>query len=86
MRWPPSQGAGPIGRDNPAFAHQVEAAEFLDSRLPRLFSTLPQDTIVILCGDHGDCFGEDGYWGHGFNHPAVLEVPLAIFRLDGQGF
>ena len=36
----------------------------------------------MACGDHGECFGEDGYWGHGINHPKVFEVPLGIFRLD----
>lgn len=84
IKWPPAQSAGPVGDQNDGFAHQIEAAEFLDSRLPRLFSALPSNTVVVLCGDHGECFGEDGYWGHGFNHPAVLEVPLAIFRLDGK--
>ena len=83
MTWPPVE-QGPVGRDNEAYLHQMEAAEFLDRRLPRLFSALPGDTIVILCADHGECFGEDGYWGHGVNHPRVLEVPLAFFRLDGE--
>jgi hypothetical protein len=84
MSWPPQQAPGPVGRDNEAYAHQIEAAEFLDSRLPRLFAGVPADTIVVVCADHGECFGEDGYWGHGINHPKVLEVPLAIFRLDGR--
>lgn len=83
MTWPPVEH-GPVGRDNEAYRHQMEAAAFLDRRLPRLFSALPGDTIVILCADHGECFGEDGYWGHGVNHPAVLEVPLTLFRLDGE--
>jgi len=82
MRWPPRE-EGPAGSDSEAFAHQVEAVEFLDRQLPRLFSSLPAETVVIVCADHGECFGEDGYWGHGFNHPKVLEVPLAIFGLDG---
>lgn len=81
MSWPPREEE-PAGRDNPAYAHQMAAAEFLDGCLPRLFADLPGDTVVILTADHGDCFGEDGYWGHGVNHPKVLEVPLAIFRLD----
>lgn len=84
IKWPPSKGSGPVGQANEAFGHQVEAAEFLDSKLARLFSSVPPNTIVVLCADHGECFGEDGYWGHGFNHPKVLEVPLAIFRLDGK--
>lgn len=81
--WPPVE-QGPVGRDNEAFWHQVRAAEFLDRQLGRLLSQLPENTIVVLCADHGECFGEDGYWGHGFNHPMVLEVPLAIFALDGR--
>lgn len=82
IEWPPVRNGVPVGRDCPAWWHQREAAEFLDSRLPRLFAALPPETIVILCGDHGEAFGEDGYWGHGVNHPTVLEVPLSIFRLD----
>lgn len=81
--WPPSE-SGPVGRDSPAYAHQVAAAAFLDSRIERLVSQLPQDTIVVICADHGECFGEDGFWGHGFNHPKVFEVPLLIFRV-GEG-
>lgn len=83
MTWPPL-ARGPVGRDSEAFAHQMEAAEYLDGCLPRLFSALPTNTIVIVCGDHGECFGEDGYWGHAVNHPKVQEVPLAIFRLDRE--
>lgn len=83
MTWPPTSGAEPVGASSPAFAHQVEAAEFLDGRLGRLLSGLDPHTTVVLCADHGECFGEDGYWGHGVNHAKVLEVPLAVFRLDG---
>jgi membrane-anchored protein YejM (alkaline phosphatase superfamily) len=83
MRWPPKE-SGPVGRDNAAYDHQRLAAEFLDRELGRLLSALPSTTTVVLCADHGECFGEDGYWGHGVNHPRVLEVPLAIFRLDGR--
>lgn len=61
----------------------MEAVEFLDTRLQRLFVGLPGHTIVVLCGDHGEAFGEDGYWGHAVNHPTVQEVPIAIFRLNG---
>jgi membrane-anchored protein YejM (alkaline phosphatase superfamily) len=84
MQWPPRQGDGPVGVDNPAFSHQVESVEFLDRRLGRLLSALPANTVVIVCADHGECLGEDGYWGHGVNHPMVLDVPLAIFRVDGR--
>jgi hypothetical protein len=82
IEWPPVQNGVPVGRDSAAWSHQVRSAEFLDALLPGLFAGLPGDTTVILCGDHGEAFGEDGYWGHGVNHPTVLTVPLAIFRLD----
>lgn len=83
MTWPPVEQS-PVGIETDAFRCQTNAAEFLDACLPKLFNALPGNTIVILTGDHGDCFGEDGYWGHGVNHPKVFEVPLAIFRLDRQ--
>ncbi len=83
MIWPPEEN-GPVGGNTCAFRCQVAAAEFLDSCLSRLFDSLPGNTIVVVTSDHGDCFGEDGYWGHGVNHPKVFEVPLAIFRLDRQ--
>jgi GT2 family glycosyltransferase len=82
MEWPPRE-EGKVGRDSEPYWHQVEALEFLDGRLGRLFEALPGETIVIVCGDHGEAFGEDGYWGHAINHPKVHEVPLAIVRLDG---
>jgi hypothetical protein len=83
IHWPPIE-TGDVGKDCPAYQHQLEAAEYLDSLLPQLFSNLSTKTTVIVCADHGECFGEDGYWGHGINHPIVWEVPLAIFRLDGR--
>ena len=83
MSWPPRE-RGQIGRASEAFLHQMACAEFLDRCLQRLFESLPGDTIVVLTADHGECFGEDGYWGHGVNHSKVFEVPLAIFRLDRQ--
>jgi len=83
MSWPPVQ-SGPVGRDHDAYWHQVEAMEFLDKQIGRLFASIPQNTIVVVCGDHGECLGEDGFWGHGIGHPKVFEVPLAIFRLDGR--
>jgi hypothetical protein len=83
MTWPPVE-QGPVGAATDAFKHQAAAAEFLDARLARLFGPLPAETIVVLAADHGECLGEDGYWGHGVHHRLVYEVPLAIFRLDRQ--
>ena len=38
---------------------------------------------VLVCADHGDCWGEDGLWEHGISHPATLTVPLWM-RVRGQ--
>jgi Sulfatase len=83
MEWPPVE-SGPVGRQSPAFGHQVQAAEFLDRQLGRFLDGLPGNTIVVLCSDHGESFGEDGYWGHGHNHRTVLEVPMSIFTVSGE--
>jgi arylsulfatase A-like enzyme len=40
-------------------------------------------TLVVICGDHGECFGEDEHWGHGFYHPKVMEVPMIIHFMNG---
>jgi len=61
---------------------QILALEYVDGIMPKLFAHLNQNyrrSLVIVCGDHGDCFGEDGKYGHGFYHEKVMEVPLGIF-------
>jgi len=58
---------------------QRACVEFVDRELEPLLAAFAGAAIVV-CGDHGDCWGEDGLWEHGISHPKVLEVPL-IFRL-----
>ena len=58
---------------------QVLALEWVDGQLSGLLDAFAGSTIV-LCADHGDCWGEDGLWEHGISHEKVLEVPL-LFRL-----
>jgi hypothetical protein len=56
---------------------QVRAAAYADSLIGRLFDLVPPDTWLVVTSDHGELFGEDGYFGHGpINHPKVLEVPF----------
>jgi hypothetical protein len=71
--------------DERAFARQVACAEFLDARtgeLLELFRARGRPTTVVICADHGGALGEDGLFGHAMYHPAVMEVPLLIFRLN----
>jgi hypothetical protein len=66
------------------FNKQVKCIEYLDSKIYNLIKTLNRhcnDWVVAICGDHGECFGEDGLYGHGFYHEKVMEVPLGIFRI-----
>ena len=60
---------------------QVQTLEKIDKQLAIFFEfllKLETSTLVVCCGDHGECFGEDNLWGHGFYHPKVMEVPLGI--------
>lgn len=76
-------GEGPLSRDD--FEHlrrrQIEAAEYLDAHLPEVLELLPHRTKVVLTSDHGECFGEDGLYGHTQYHPKVMEVPISIFEI-----
>jgi hypothetical protein len=58
---------------------QRACLEFVDTHLAPVLERFEQ-TNALVCADHGDAWGEDGLWGHGFNHPKVFEVPL-IYRL-----
>lgn len=55
----------------------------IDKQLGRLFEAFAQlgQTFVICCSDHGTCYGEDGVWYHGVNHPIVNTVPYKHFML-----
>jgi hypothetical protein len=56
---------------------QVQAVKFLDSAMEELFDRVPANTYITITSDHGELFGEDGYFGHGpIQHPKVLETPF----------
>ncbi len=56
---------------------QIKACEYVDGLLPELFAKLPQGTHVIITADHGELFGEGGYFGHGpVFHEKVFQVPF----------
>lgn len=79
--------------DNPCAPFQTEdrradcvvrqraCLEYLDAVLAPLLARFAGCTVLI-CGDHGDCWGEDGLWEHGIPHRYTLEVPL-LMRLRG---
>ena len=61
----------------------------MDGFLARLFAALdgakiPDDTITIVCSDHGEAFGEHGYLTHErFLHDEIVRVPLLV-RAPGR--
>jgi hypothetical protein len=63
-------------------ARQIETVRYLDGVFERLFDLVPRDTYITVTADHGELFGEDGYFGHGpIQHDKVFEVPLLEGKL-----
>ncbi|SEQ56726.1 Sulfatase [Solimonas aquatica] len=56
---------------------QIKTVEYVDTVLEGLIAKAPVNTHFIITADHGECFGENGYFGHGpIVHEKVLEVPF----------
>jgi hypothetical protein len=68
-----------LGQSTDTVASQQAALAYADAHLGRLITTLTakQQWLIIMCADHGDAFGEDGYHGRGIAHPVVMNVPYA---------
>ncbi|MCH2101235.1 MAG: sulfatase-like hydrolase/transferase [Planctomycetes bacterium] len=62
---------------------QVNTVKYLDQEVfPRFYDMLPKDTWVIVTADHGELFGEAGYFGHGpIMHDKCFEVPFLEGKL-----
>ncbi|MEQ8763299.1 MAG: metalloenzyme [Planctomycetota bacterium] len=59
------------------YGQQVRAVKYLNDKVfPRLFDLVPENTWLVVTADHGELFGEAGYFGHGpIMHDKVHEVP-----------
>lgn len=58
-------------------AQQIRCVEYLDDLLGALIDKAPSDTWFMVMGDHGEAFGEEGYFGHGpVMHEKVFEIPF----------
>jgi hypothetical protein len=61
---------------------QIRAVKYLDGVVEELFDLVPKNTYITITADHGDLFGEDGYFGHGpIQHEKVFEVPFLEGKL-----
>lgn len=64
------------------FLRQCSAIKYVDSKLEALLRKLPKGAFLTVTADHGDCFGEGGFVGHGeVADVKVLEVPLIEGRV-----
>jgi hypothetical protein len=56
---------------------QIAAVRYLDTVVEELFDIVPKNTYITITADHGELFGEEGYFGHGpIYHEKVWEVPF----------
>jgi hypothetical protein len=57
-------------------ARQIETVRYLDGVFAELYDMVPENTYIIVTADHGELFGELGYFGHGpIMHEKCFEVP-----------
>ena len=55
---------------------QIDTVRYIDTVFEELFDMVPKDTHIIVTADHGELFGEMGYFGHGpIMHEKCFEVP-----------
>ncbi len=65
---------------------QAAALEHVDRHLGKLFEVFAArgGALCIICADHGEAFGEDGFYGHRLAHETVWNVPYAEFFLEEE--
>jgi len=71
-----------VDRSQDCRIRQTACLEYADRELGSILQ-LFKDATIVICGDHGDCWGEDGLWEHGVSHEMTLTVPL-IVRMMGK--
>lgn len=63
-------------------ARQVDTVRYLDGVFAELYDLVPKDTWIVVTADHGELFGEAGYFGHGpIMHEKCFEVPYLEGKL-----
>ncbi len=71
-------------------ARYENASYYLDQQFARIFdylreNDLLENTIVIVTGDHGEEFMENGYWGHNSTFSEQqTRVPLIIYHPNAE--
>ncbi|MGN9164851.1 STM4013/SEN3800 family hydrolase [Tissierellaceae bacterium HCP3S3_D8] len=62
------------------------ALRYVDERIEGLLDMFRRrgKTFVIICSDHGTCYGEDGYHFHNLAHEIVYTVPYKHFVMEDK--
>ena len=62
---------------------QIDTVRYLDEEVfPALYDMVPDNTWITVTADHGELFGESGYFGHGpIMHEKVFQVPFLEGRI-----
>lgn len=60
---------------------QVVCVEHLDHVVGEFMERCPKNTWFMIMSDHGELFGEEGYFGHG---PIFHEKVFEVFYLEGE--
>jgi arylsulfatase A-like enzyme len=55
--------------------------EYLDALFEKLYERVPANTHIMVMSDHGELFGEDGFFGHG---PIIHEKVFEVFFVEGR--
>ncbi|MBK8509088.1 MAG: sulfatase-like hydrolase/transferase [Candidatus Competibacteraceae bacterium] len=56
---------------------QIRCVEYVDGLIGTLYRKCPAETYFVITADHGELFGEGGYFGHGpIMHEKCFEVPF----------
>jgi hypothetical protein len=59
---------------------QIRCVEYIDEVFAELVRKAPPETYFVITADHGEAFGEGGYFGHG---PVMHETAFAVPFLEG---
>ncbi len=63
------------------FEKQIACVEHLDGVVGKFMDRCPANTHFMIMSDHGELFGEEGYFGHG---PIFHEKVFEVFYLEGR--
>lgn len=60
---------------------QVKNVAYLDTLFEKLYQKVPANTHIIVTADHGELFGEEGFFGHG---PILHDKVFEVFSIEGK--